>query len=96
MHHGVKPRLAEYHQSCNFVEENVVVKGQNLHEAHPPHQRDGVPQDEEENDDRVEVQAEPIGPREHEIVVRLGAITLEPLPVRIEMKRVHQFKHNPL
>ena len=91
MHHGVKPRLAEYHQSCNFVEENVVVKGQNLHEAHPPHQRDGVPQDEEENDDRVEVQAEPIGPREHEEVVWLGAITLKPAPLGIKMKSVHQF-----
>ena len=78
----MKPRLAEYHQSGHFVKENVVVERQHLHEAHPPHQSDGVPQDEEENDDRVQVQAESIRPREHEEVVRLSAITLVPIPAR--------------
>ena len=80
----MKPRLAEYHQSGHFVKEDVVVERQHLHEAHPPHQSDGVTQDEEENEDRVEVEAEPIGPREHEEVVWLSAVTLVPAPLRTE------------
>lgn len=81
MHGSVKPSLAEYHHSSHFVKEYVVVEWQHLHEAHPPQQRDGVPHDEEENKDRVEVQAEPVGPRKHEEVVGLSAITLVPSPL---------------
>ena len=54
-----------------------------MYQAHPPHQCDCVPQDEEEHDDGVEVDAESIGPREHEEIVGLGAITIVPKPVKI-------------
>ena len=84
VHDSVKPGLAENHQSSHFVEKDVVVERQHFYKAHPPHQCDGVPQDEEENDDRIEVQAKSIRPREHEEVVWLGAITLVPSPVRKE------------
>ena len=69
----------------------MVVKWEHFHETHPPHQGDGVPQDEEEDDDCVEVQAEPIGPCEHEEVVWLRAIALVPIPLRIEMIFMHNF-----
>ena len=84
MHDSVKPGLAEYHQSSHFVEEDVIIERQHFYEAHPPHQCDGVPQDEEENNDSVEVEAESVCSREHEEVVWLGAITLVPSPVRKE------------
>ena len=63
VHGCVKPGLAEDHHSCHLVKEDVVVEGQYVCQAHPPHQRDSVPQDEEEHNDSVEVYTECIGPR---------------------------------
>ena len=63
MHGCVKPGLAEDYHPCHLVKEDVMVEGQYMCQAHPPHQRDSVPQDEEEHNDSVEVYTECIGPR---------------------------------
>ena len=81
VHGSVEPGLAEDDHPRHLVKEDVMVQWQHVHQAHPPHQRDGVPQDEEEHYDGVEVDAEGVGPREHEEIVRLGAVAVVPEPI---------------
>ena len=83
MHDCMEPGLAEDDHSGHLVEKDVVVKWEHMQKAHSPHQCDCVPQDEEEYNDSVEVEAEPVGPGEHEEVVGLGSITVVPKPVCI-------------
>ena len=80
VHGGVEPGLTEDHHPCHLVKEDVVVERQHVHQAHPPHQRDGIPQDKKEHENSVEVDTECVGPREHEEIVGLGAITVVPKP----------------
>ena len=70
MHDGVKGPKEEDHDANQFVEINVVVQRQYGGQAKPPEYCDGVPEDENQHQDRVEQQESATSSREE--IERVG------------------------
>ena len=95
MHDRVQPGVEEDHPSRHFVEVDVVVERQHLRKAHIPQPADEVPQDQREDKGRVEVEAEPAGPRSHVEVVRPCSVAVVPGAANNRRIQALKYSDNP-